>query len=263
MARIAIDLARRIGTVDRRIFSNFIEHLGRCIYGGHLRGGLAAQRRARLPPGRAGRGPPAPRAGAPLAGRQLRERIPLADGVGPVDDRPAAQRARVVRGGVEPLRHERVHRVLPGARHGAVHLREHGLGHDGRGPGLGRVLQRHREYPLGEPPAGARLPRAPPRALLGPRQRDVRQLADRAPEPRGLRQEGAGLRPRHEAHRSRRSSSSAAATTAGATGTRSSSTGSPRSSTGTASTSTRARPITTPPSSSRTRRSGPSASARP
>ncbi len=34
MARISIDLARRIGTVDRRIFGNFIEHLGRCIYGG-------------------------------------------------------------------------------------------------------------------------------------------------------------------------------------------------------------------------------------
>src|ERR1043166_3211412 len=34
MARIAIDLARRIGSVDRRIFGNFIEHLGRCIYGG-------------------------------------------------------------------------------------------------------------------------------------------------------------------------------------------------------------------------------------
>src|SRR6201988_2347492 len=34
MARIGIDLARRIGSVDRRIFGNFIEHLGRCIYGG-------------------------------------------------------------------------------------------------------------------------------------------------------------------------------------------------------------------------------------
>ena len=34
MTRIGIDLARRIGTVDRRIFGNFIEHLGRCIYGG-------------------------------------------------------------------------------------------------------------------------------------------------------------------------------------------------------------------------------------
>uniref|UniRef100_A0A831TAV2 non-reducing end alpha-L-arabinofuranosidase n=1 Tax=Thermorudis peleae TaxID=1382356 RepID=A0A831TAV2_9BACT len=34
MARIKIDLDRRIGTVDRRIFGGFIEHLGRCIYGG-------------------------------------------------------------------------------------------------------------------------------------------------------------------------------------------------------------------------------------
>ncbi len=34
MNRIGIDLARRIGTVDPRIFGQFIEHLGRCIYGG-------------------------------------------------------------------------------------------------------------------------------------------------------------------------------------------------------------------------------------
>ncbi len=32
--RIGIDLRRRIGTVDPRIFGQFIEHLGRCIYGG-------------------------------------------------------------------------------------------------------------------------------------------------------------------------------------------------------------------------------------
>jgi len=34
MAKISIDLDRRIGNVDRRIFGGFIEHLGRCIYGG-------------------------------------------------------------------------------------------------------------------------------------------------------------------------------------------------------------------------------------
>src|SRR2546426_12747919 len=34
MTRISIDLARRLGTVDRRIFGQFVEHLGRCIYGG-------------------------------------------------------------------------------------------------------------------------------------------------------------------------------------------------------------------------------------
>jgi len=34
MAHIDLDLARRLGTVDPRIFGQFIEHLGRCIYGG-------------------------------------------------------------------------------------------------------------------------------------------------------------------------------------------------------------------------------------
>src|SRR5436189_137726 len=34
MTRISLDLRRRLGTVDRRIFGQFIEHIGRCIYGG-------------------------------------------------------------------------------------------------------------------------------------------------------------------------------------------------------------------------------------
>ncbi|HEX2438456.1 MAG TPA: alpha-L-arabinofuranosidase C-terminal domain-containing protein [Methylomirabilota bacterium] len=34
MNRIGIDLGRRLGSVDPRIFGQFIEHLGRCIYGG-------------------------------------------------------------------------------------------------------------------------------------------------------------------------------------------------------------------------------------
>ena len=33
-ARIKIDFDRRIGTINRNIYGNFIEHLGRCIYGG-------------------------------------------------------------------------------------------------------------------------------------------------------------------------------------------------------------------------------------
>jgi alpha-L-arabinofuranosidase len=34
MAIIKIDLDRKLGRIDRRIFGSFIEHLGRCIYGG-------------------------------------------------------------------------------------------------------------------------------------------------------------------------------------------------------------------------------------
>ncbi|MFI5127513.1 MAG: hypothetical protein ACHQJX_11875, partial [Candidatus Acidiferrales bacterium] len=33
-ARIKIDFDRKIGTIDRNIYGNFTEHLGRCIYGG-------------------------------------------------------------------------------------------------------------------------------------------------------------------------------------------------------------------------------------
>jgi alpha-N-arabinofuranosidase len=34
VAKIKIDLDRKIGNVDRKLFGGFIEHLGRCIYGG-------------------------------------------------------------------------------------------------------------------------------------------------------------------------------------------------------------------------------------
>ncbi len=34
MTRIAVDPRRSIGTLDRRVFGGFVEHLGRCIYGG-------------------------------------------------------------------------------------------------------------------------------------------------------------------------------------------------------------------------------------
>ena len=34
MSRIAIAPARTLGTIDRCVFGGFVEHLGRCIYGG-------------------------------------------------------------------------------------------------------------------------------------------------------------------------------------------------------------------------------------
>jgi len=34
MALVAFDIRRQTGAIDRRIYGNFIEHLGRCIYGG-------------------------------------------------------------------------------------------------------------------------------------------------------------------------------------------------------------------------------------
>ena len=34
MTRITVDPARTLGQLDRKVFGGFVEHLGRCIYGG-------------------------------------------------------------------------------------------------------------------------------------------------------------------------------------------------------------------------------------
>ena len=61
LTRIAIDPARSVGRLDRKVFGGFVEHLGPLHLRRPVRGGLAAVRRPRLPQGRAR---PAPRAAA-------------------------------------------------------------------------------------------------------------------------------------------------------------------------------------------------------
>ncbi len=34
MTRIVVDPGRPLGSVDRNVFGGFVEHLGRCVYGG-------------------------------------------------------------------------------------------------------------------------------------------------------------------------------------------------------------------------------------
>ena len=34
MTRIVVDPGRPLGTLDRNVFGGFVEHLGRCVYGG-------------------------------------------------------------------------------------------------------------------------------------------------------------------------------------------------------------------------------------
>ena len=88
MATIKLDLDRRLGTVDRRIFGGFVEHLGRCIYGGMYEKGspLADEHGFRTDVLEA---VPGARAADPaLAGRQLRRGYHWIDGIGPKDKRP-------------------------------------------------------------------------------------------------------------------------------------------------------------------------------
>ena len=77
MARITVDLDRQIGRVDRRIFGGFIEHLGRCIYGGIFDEGSPLTDEHGFRTDVLDALAAAPDAGPALAGRQLRQRLPL------------------------------------------------------------------------------------------------------------------------------------------------------------------------------------------
>ena len=102
MNRIKIDLDRTLGTIDRKVFGGFVEHLGRCIYGGIYEP----------------ESPAADENGLRSDVRQALERLRLSvvrypggnfasgyrwrDGVGPVADRPA--RADLAWGALESNR---------------------------------------------------------------------------------------------------------------------------------------------------------------
>ena len=142
MTRIAVDPARTLGQLDRKVFGGFVEHLGRCIYGGMYEEGspLADERGFRkdvlglLRELRMGvlRWP----------GGNFVSNYHWADGIGPKDARP--RRPELAWGGEEPNRFgtDEFLGLLRRAGHRAVHLPEHGHRHPGGGAGLGRVLQR-------------------------------------------------------------------------------------------------------------------------
>ena len=54
-ARIKLDPERVIGEVHPHVFGNFVEHLGRCVYGGVFEEGSPLADARRLPQGRDGR----------------------------------------------------------------------------------------------------------------------------------------------------------------------------------------------------------------
>ena len=167
MATIRIDLDRVVGNVDRRIFGNFVEHLGRCIYGGIYEEGspLSDERGFRRDVLDAVRGLRVPVLRWPGGNFVSGYHWPTASAR--ATERPRRMELAWHARGVQPLRHRRVHRVLPRPRRRALHLRQHGHRHAGRGPGLGRVLQRHRQHPLGQPAPPERPPRALRRASTG------------------------------------------------------------------------------------------------
>jgi alpha-N-arabinofuranosidase len=102
MARIKIDPDRRLGRVDRRIFGNFIEHLGRCIYGGVFEEGsrLSDTRGFRMDVLHAAKDLRIPILRWP--GGNFVSGYHWTDGIGPVDRRP--RRIELAWGAEEPNR---------------------------------------------------------------------------------------------------------------------------------------------------------------
>ncbi len=89
MTRIKLDLDRTIGTVDRRIFGGFIEHLGRCIYGGIFEEGspLSDENGFRRDVLEAAKGLRMPLLRWP--GGNFVSGYHWTDGIGPLDERPS------------------------------------------------------------------------------------------------------------------------------------------------------------------------------
>ena len=130
------------------------------------------------------------------------------DGVGPVEERPDPLRPGLERDRPEHVRHERVHRLLPAPRRGALPRGQRRGRRHARGARLGRVLQRHDAHRADAAARGARLPGAASRPLLGHRQRGRRAVAGRLQDARGVRADVPRVRqghalggPEHQAHR--------------------------------------------------------------
>ncbi len=191
-ARIKLDPDRVIGEVHPLVFGNFVEHLGRCVYGGVFEEGspLSDADGFRRDVMDAARG-----LGVTLLrwpGGNFASGYNWKDGIGPRDQRPARRdhawgALETNRFGTDEfLRYCERLKVEPYLCINA------GLGSVEEARQLGRIHERVRQHVLGAAAAQERPRPAVGREGLGPGQRDRRALAARPQERRGLRQ----VRPR-------------------------------------------------------------------
>ena len=140
---------------------------------------LAAGRLKRLPQRRGARSQGAWRPDRPVSGRKLRVGLQLARWRGTEGRAADGARAGVELDRDQPVRHKRVRRLVPAGRHRAAARHELRHRHCGDGGGLRRVLQCRARDEVERAATVARLRQAAQRALLVPRQRDGRSVADR------------------------------------------------------------------------------------
>ena len=113
---VLLDRDFTIGTTDRRLFGAFVEHLGRCVYGGifepgHPQADAHGFRKDVLA---------LVRELAPTImrypGGNFVSGYNWEDGVGPVEQRPRRLDLAWLSTETEHVRHQRVHRLVPGRR---------------------------------------------------------------------------------------------------------------------------------------------------
>ena len=167
-----------------------------------LRAGIPARRRERIPHRRRARDQGSRRADRPLSGRQFRLRLQLARRRRPEGAAAGGARSRLEFDRDEPVRHQRVHRVVRHGRRRAAARHELRHRHGRIGGRLRRVLQPRSGHAVERAQASARLRSAAQRPPLVPRQRDGRTLADRPAAGARVRAEGARRRPADARHRS-------------------------------------------------------------
>ena len=148
-ARIKIDTDRVIGQVDPRLFGNFAEHLGRCIYGGIWDEGSplsdADGYRKDVMEATKDLGVTVLR----WPGGNFASGYNWKDGIGPRDQRPPRPRRRLGRHRIQSLRHRRFPALLRAHRRRAIHLHQRRARHSGRCAPVGGVHQRIGRHLLG------------------------------------------------------------------------------------------------------------------
>ena len=197
-ARIAIHKDFKIGTIDNRIYSAFLEHLGRAVYGGIYEPGHASadEEGFRGDVMELVRGLNAPLVRYP--GGNFVSNYDWLDGVGPKDQRPVTARLCLEDHRDQRGRHRRVHPLVPQGRHRADARRQSRLEGFHRSARHARILQSSGRQLLERSAPQERLAGAAQRQGLVPRQRDGRAVADEPPHRLRIRPHRQRGRARHE-----------------------------------------------------------------
>ena len=206
-AKVLLDRDFVIGETDPRLFGAFVEHLGRCVYGGIFEPGHPKADEKRLPRATCWRWCAS---SAPTImrypGGNFVSGYNWEDGVGPVERAAAPARSRLDVDRAEHVRHQRVHRLVPGRRHRADARRQSRHARPRRGAQPRRVLQPSGRHGALRPAPRARLGAAARHQVLVPRQRDGRPVADGDEDGDRIRPHRDRGRQDDEVDRSRRSS---------------------------------------------------------